>query len=120
MTSVTRQFSRPDSFFGAAIERLGIGVAVQRMTVIGTSATFALQDPLKGAVRELFDVAFIPGGCVPMGVGLGHPEMRILITFDGARLSAKRKRRSEEDWFEISGDVRHRADTWRRSLRRDA
>ena len=37
----------------------------------------------EGAVRELFDVAFIPGTRAPMCVGLGNPEMRTLITFDG-------------------------------------
>ncbi|MGA7457228.1 MAG: DUF4915 domain-containing protein, partial [Methyloceanibacter sp.] len=37
-----------------------------------------------GAVRELFDAAFIPGVRAPMCVGLGNPEMRTLITFDGA------------------------------------
>ena len=36
-----------------------------------------------GAVRELFDAAFIPGVRAPMCVGLGNPEMRTLITFDG-------------------------------------
>jgi hypothetical protein len=34
-------------------------------------------------VRELFDAAFIPGVRAPMCVGLGNPEMRTLITFDG-------------------------------------
>lgn len=37
----------------------------------------------EGAVRELFDAAFIPGVKAPMCVGLGNPEMRTLITFDG-------------------------------------
>jgi uncharacterized protein (TIGR03032 family) len=37
----------------------------------------------EGAVRELFDAAFIPGVGAPMCVGLGNPEMRTLITFDG-------------------------------------
>src|SRR4029079_2186972 len=36
-----------------------------------------------GAVRELFDAAFIPGVGAPMCVGVGNPEMRTLITFDG-------------------------------------
>ncbi len=36
-----------------------------------------------GAVRELFDAAFIPGVRAPMCVGLGNPEMRTLITFAG-------------------------------------
>jgi len=36
-----------------------------------------------GAVRELFDASFIPGVRAPMCVGLGNPEMRTLITFDG-------------------------------------
>ena len=36
-----------------------------------------------GAVRELFDAAFIPGVRAPMCVGLGNPEMRTLITFEG-------------------------------------
>jgi uncharacterized protein (TIGR03032 family) len=36
-----------------------------------------------GAVRELFDAAFIPGFRAPMCVGLGNPEMRTLITFEG-------------------------------------
>jgi uncharacterized protein (TIGR03032 family) len=35
----------------------------------------------EGAVRELFDAAFIPGVRAPMCVGLGNPEMRTLITF---------------------------------------
>ena len=34
----------------------------------------------QGAVRELFDAAFIPGVQAPMCVGLGSPEMRTLIT----------------------------------------
>jgi len=37
----------------------------------------------EGAVRELFDASFIPGVRAPMCVGLGNPEMRTLITFDG-------------------------------------
>jgi hypothetical protein len=37
----------------------------------------------EGGVRELFDAAFIPGFRAPMCVGLGNPEMRTLITFDG-------------------------------------
>jgi uncharacterized protein (TIGR03032 family) len=37
----------------------------------------------EGAVRELFDAAFILGVRAPMCVGLGNPEMRTLITFDG-------------------------------------
>jgi uncharacterized protein (TIGR03032 family) len=37
----------------------------------------------EGGVRELFDAAFIPGFRAPMRVGLGNPEMRTLITFDG-------------------------------------
>ena len=37
----------------------------------------------EGAVRELFDAAFIPGVRAPMCVGLGNPEMRTLITFVG-------------------------------------
>jgi hypothetical protein len=37
----------------------------------------------EGAVRELFDVAFIPGTRAPMCVRLCNPEMRTLITFDG-------------------------------------
>jgi hypothetical protein len=36
-----------------------------------------------GAVRELFDASFIPGVRAPMCVGLGNPEMRTVITFDG-------------------------------------
>ena len=36
-----------------------------------------------GAVRELFDAALIPGVGAPMCVGVGNPEMRTLITFDG-------------------------------------
>ena len=34
-------------------------------------------------MRELFDAAFIPGVRAPMCVGLGNPEMRTLITFEG-------------------------------------
>ncbi|MGH6866833.1 MAG: hypothetical protein ACREDO_11855 [Methyloceanibacter sp.] len=34
-------------------------------------------------MRELFDAAFIPGVLAPMCVGLGNPEMRTLITFEG-------------------------------------
>jgi hypothetical protein len=37
----------------------------------------------EGAVRELFDAAFIPGVRAPMRVGLGNPEMRTLIPFEG-------------------------------------
>jgi uncharacterized protein (TIGR03032 family) len=37
----------------------------------------------EGAVRELFDAAFIPGVRAPMCVGLANPEMRTLITFSG-------------------------------------
>jgi hypothetical protein len=33
-----------------------------------------------GAVRELFDSAFIPGVRAPMCVGLASPEFRTLIT----------------------------------------
>ena len=36
-----------------------------------------------GAVREMFDASFIPGVRAPMCVGLGNPEMRMLITFAG-------------------------------------
>jgi uncharacterized protein (TIGR03032 family) len=35
-----------------------------------------------GAVRELFDVSFIPGFIAPMCVGLASPEMRTLITLE--------------------------------------
>jgi hypothetical protein len=38
----------------------------------------------EGAVRELFNAAFIPGVRAPMCVGLGNPEMRTLVTFHGA------------------------------------
>ena len=41
------------------------------------------------AVRELFDAAFIPGVRAPMCVGLGNPEMRTLITFDGEASGSK-------------------------------
>jgi uncharacterized protein (TIGR03032 family) len=41
-----------------------------------------------GAVRELFDASFIPGFRAPMCVGLGNPEMRTLITFDGDALDS--------------------------------
>ena len=45
----------------------------------------------EGAVRELFDAAFIPDVRAPMYVGLGNPEMRTLITFpeDGAGSAAE-------------------------------
>ena len=43
----------------------------------------------EGAVRELFDAAFIPGVRAPMCVGLGNPEMRTLITFSGDTTSSK-------------------------------
>ncbi len=45
----------------------------------------------EGAVRELFDAAFIPGVRAPMCVGLGNPEMRTLITFseEGAGSTAE-------------------------------
>ena len=36
-----------------------------------------------GAMRELFDAAFIPGVKAPMCVGLGNPKMRTLIMFEG-------------------------------------
>ena len=42
----------------------------------------------EGAVRELFDVAFIPGTGAPMCVGLATPEMRTLITFAGEESKA--------------------------------
>jgi uncharacterized protein (TIGR03032 family) len=37
----------------------------------------------EGAVRELFDTAFLPGVRAPMCVGLAAPEMRTLITIEG-------------------------------------
>ena len=43
----------------------------------------------EGAVRELFDAAWIPGVRAPMCVGLGNPEMRTLITFDGEASGSK-------------------------------
>lgn len=43
----------------------------------------------EGAVRDLFDAAFIPGVRAPMCVGLGNPEMRTLITFAGDTTSSK-------------------------------
>ena len=36
----------------------------------------------EGRVRELFDVAFIPGVLTPMCVGLASPEMRTLVTYE--------------------------------------
>ena len=39
----------------------------------------------EGAVRELFDVSFIPGVGAPMCVGLGSPEMRTLISIAGEK-----------------------------------
>jgi uncharacterized protein (TIGR03032 family) len=42
----------------------------------------------EGAVRELFDVSFIPGVGAPMCVGLGSPEMRTLITITGETLES--------------------------------
>ena len=42
----------------------------------------------EGAVRELFDVSFIPGVGAPMSVGLGSPEMRTLITIAGEKLES--------------------------------
>lgn len=38
----------------------------------------------EGSVRELFDVAVLPGVRTPMCVGLASPEMRTLVTFDEA------------------------------------
>jgi uncharacterized protein (TIGR03032 family) len=45
----------------------------------------------EGAVRELFDAAFIPDVRAPMFVALGNPEMRTLITFpeEGAGSAAE-------------------------------
>jgi uncharacterized protein (TIGR03032 family) len=43
----------------------------------------------EGAVRELFDAAWIPGVRAPMCVGLGNPEMRTLIAFDGEASGSK-------------------------------
>jgi len=42
----------------------------------------------EGAVRELFDVSFIPGVGAPMSVGLGSPEMRTLVTIAGEKLES--------------------------------
>jgi uncharacterized protein (TIGR03032 family) len=36
-----------------------------------------------GRIRELFDVAFIPGVRAPMCVGLASPEMQTLVTIEG-------------------------------------
>jgi uncharacterized protein (TIGR03032 family) len=41
-----------------------------------------------GAVRELFDVSFIPSFVAPMCVGLASPEMRTLITLEGQETAA--------------------------------
>ena len=37
---------------------------------------------LSGHIKELFDIAILPGVVCPMGVGLGAPEMSSLINFD--------------------------------------
>ena len=42
----------------------------------------------EGAVRELFDVGFLPGVRAPMSVGLASPEMRTLITLEGGAAPA--------------------------------
>lgn len=42
----------------------------------------------EGAVRELFDVSFIPGVGAAMCVGLGSPEVRTLITIAGETLES--------------------------------
>ncbi len=42
---------------------------------------------LEGRVRELFDVAIVPGVRTPMCVGLASPEMRTLVTFEEDRLA---------------------------------
>lgn len=42
----------------------------------------------EGAVRELFDAAFIPGVRTPMCVGLASPEMRTLITVENDEVTA--------------------------------
>lgn len=38
----------------------------------------------EGSIRELFDIAFLPGIRAPMCVGLENPEMRTLITYEGS------------------------------------
>jgi len=38
----------------------------------------------EGAIRELFDIAFLPGVRAPMCVGLENAEMRTLITYEGS------------------------------------
>ena len=45
----------------------------------------------EGAVRELFDAAFIPGTGSPMCVGLNEAEMRSMITFDEGALDQGEK-----------------------------
>jgi len=42
----------------------------------------------EGAVRELFDAAFLPGVLAPMCVGPGSPEMRTLITLEADQSAA--------------------------------
>ena len=37
---------------------------------------------LDGAIRELFDVAAIPGAACPMALGIGSPDIQSLISFD--------------------------------------
>ncbi len=37
---------------------------------------------LEGAIKELFDVAVIPGAACPMAIGIDAPEMASMITFD--------------------------------------
>jgi hypothetical protein len=44
------------------------------------NATSCIGFVFVGAVRELFDAAFIPGVRAPMCVGLASPESRTLIT----------------------------------------
>ena len=37
---------------------------------------------IEGAIKELFDVAVIPGVSCPMAVGIGSPEIQSMVTFD--------------------------------------
>ena len=48
-----------------------------------TAAVLEPPASISPQVRELFDASFIPGVRAPMCVGLGNPEMRTLITFEG-------------------------------------
>ena len=56
----------------------------------------------EGAVREVFDVGFLPGVRAPMSVGLASPEMRTLITLEGGAAPAAAKARGAKEGAKIA------------------